>query len=129
MQNGEYVDQRPAEAERLFTSQAIEAEIERICSMLTNKRLAWMFSNCFPNTLDTTVHYRQKDGKEDTFVYTGDVHAMWLRDSGAPLTESLQMDIMCVVPLLISTFRSLRMPVWQQHSFVPSVQCRSMTSR
>ena len=83
MQDGEYVDQRPAEAERLFTSQAIEAEIERICSMLTNKRLAWMFSNCFPNTLDTTVHYRQQNGKEDTFVYTGDIHAMWLRDSGA----------------------------------------------
>ena len=83
MQNGEYVCQRPAEDERLFTSQAIEAEIERICAMLTNKRLAWMFSNCFPNTLDTTVHYRQQNGKEDTFVYTGDIHAMWLRDSGA----------------------------------------------
>ena len=83
MQNGEYVCQRPAQSERLFTSQAIEAEIERICAMLTNKRLAWMFSNCFPNTLDTTVHYRQQNGKEDTFVYTGDIHAMWLRDSGA----------------------------------------------
>ena len=83
MQDGEYVCQRPAEGERLFTSQAVEAEIERITNLLTNKRLAWMFSNCFPNTLDTTVHYRTKDGKDDTFVYTGDIHAMWLRDSGA----------------------------------------------
>ena len=80
IENGEYVCQRPAEGERLFTSQAVEAEIERITKLLTNKRLAWMFSNCFPNTLDTTVHYRTKD---DTFVYTGDIHAMWLRDSGA----------------------------------------------
>ena len=83
IENGEYVCQRPAEGERLFTSQAVEAEIERITKLLTNKRLAWMFSNCFPNTLDTTVHYRTKDGKDDTFVYTGDIHAMWLRDSGA----------------------------------------------
>ena len=35
-----------------------------------------MFENCFPNTLDTTVHYRLLDGKPDTFVYTGDIHAM-----------------------------------------------------
>lgn len=43
-----------------------------------------MFENCFPNTIDTTVHFRRgSDGKNDTFVYTGDIHAMWLRDSGA----------------------------------------------
>ena len=43
-----------------------------------------MFENCFPNTLDTTVHYSVgEDGEDDTFVYTGDIHAMWLRDSGA----------------------------------------------
>ena len=83
MQDGKFVCQRPAEEERLFTSAAIEAEIEKVCSMLTNERLAWMFANCFPNTLDTTVHYRKLDGKDDTFVYTGDIHAMWLRDSGA----------------------------------------------
>ena len=41
-----------------------------------------MFENCFPNTLETTVHYRTTDGKLDTFVYTGDIHAMWLRDFG-----------------------------------------------
>ena len=47
-----------------------------------------MFENCFPNTLDTTVHF---DGKEDTFVYTGDIHAMWLRDSGAQVWPYVQL--------------------------------------
>ena len=42
-----------------------------------------MFENCYPNTLETTVHYRVKDGDDDTFVYTGDIPAMWQRDSGA----------------------------------------------
>ncbi len=91
IENGEYVCQRPAAEERLFTSQAVEAEIERVKSLLTNPRLAWMFSNCFPNTLDTTVHYRKdENGNNDTFVYTGDIHAMWLRDSAAQVWPYVQ---------------------------------------
>ncbi len=90
MQDGKYICQRPAQEERLFTSEAIEAEIQRVCGLLTNERLKWLFSNCFPNTMDTTVHYRQKDGKDDTFVYTGDIHAMWLRDSGAQVWPYVQ---------------------------------------
>ena len=79
-----YEDQRPAPQDRLFVSEAVEAEIERICSMLENPRLRWMFANCYPNTLDTTVHpVESTDGQPDSFVYTGDIPAMWLRDSGA----------------------------------------------
>lgn len=47
-----------------------------------------MFANCFPNTLDTTIH---PNGDDDTFVYTGDIHAMWLRDSGAQVWPYLQL--------------------------------------
>ena len=50
-----------------------------------------MFENCFPNTLETTVHYRTTNGKPDTFVYTGDIHAMWLRDSGAQVWPYIQL--------------------------------------
>lgn len=75
---------RPKPQMRLFRSEAVEREIERVKGLLTNPKLRWMFENCFPNTLDTTVHPRKdEDGKDDTFVYTGDIHAMWLRDSGA----------------------------------------------
>lgn len=87
-----YADQRPAPAKRLFKSEAVEAEIERVCALLTNERLRWMFANCFPNTLDTTVHYREdKNGTPDTYVYTGDIPAMWLRDSGAQVWPYVQL--------------------------------------
>ncbi len=75
---------RPAQEDRLFHSPSVEAKIAEVSVKLTNPKLAWMFTNCYPNTLDTTVHYSEsEDGTPDTFVYTGDIHAMWLRDSGA----------------------------------------------
>mgnify|MGYP002585008804 CR=1 FL=1 len=83
-----YQTNRPEASKRLFVSQAVEQQIAHIKQLLTNARLAWMFENCFPNTLDTTVHF---DGKDDTFVYTGDIHAMWLRDSGAQVWPYVQL--------------------------------------
>lgn len=80
-----FISNRPDVSERLFRSKAVENQIVRIKKMLKNAKLAWMFENCFPNTLDTTVHYRVVDGKDDTFVYTGDIHAMWLRDSSGQI--------------------------------------------
>ena len=41
-----------------------------------------LFKNCYTNTLDTTVK-RMEDGT--THVITGDIPAMWLRDSAAQL--------------------------------------------
>ena len=80
-----YVTKRPPVEERLFMSAVIERRIQEVLRQIQgNPRLAWMFENCFPNTLDSTVHYRlDENGDDDTFVYTGDIHAMWLRDSGA----------------------------------------------
>ena len=83
-----YQSKRPDS--RLFVSQTVDNEIDRVSKMLKNKKLAWMFSNCLPNTLDTTIHYRTQDGEDDTFVYTGDIHAMWLRDSGAQVWPYLR---------------------------------------
>ena len=66
-----------------FTSKAVEEVIAGTKKKLKDPKLAWMFENCFPNTLDTTVNFKMIDGKPDTFVITGDIDAMWLRDSGA----------------------------------------------
>jgi len=84
-----YLSKRPAEAERLFHSDAVEKKIKEVKKKLKdNPYLAWMFENCFPNTIDTTVHF---DGADDTFVYTGDIAAMWLRDSGAQVWPYVQL--------------------------------------
>jgi hypothetical protein len=74
---------RIPEAKRKFTSLAVEKTIRRVQSSIGNQELAWMFGNCFPNTLDTTVDFGTLDGRPDTYVITGDIDAMWLRDSSA----------------------------------------------
>lgn len=85
-----YISERPPLSKRLFHSEIIEQKINEVKTMLTNPYLAWMFENCFPNTLDTTVHYRIYNDEDDTFVYTGDIHAMWLRDSSAQVWPYVQ---------------------------------------
>lgn len=53
--------------------------------------MAWIFGNCFPNTLDTTVDFTVERGVPDTFVITGDIDAMWLRDSSAQVWPYLPL--------------------------------------
>lgn len=86
-----YVSNRPEVSKRNFSSKAVEETIARVKPKLKDPKLAWMFENCFPNTLDTTVEFSMKDGKPDTFVITGDIHAMWLRDSSAQVWPYLQL--------------------------------------
>ncbi|MGC4233702.1 MAG: glycoside hydrolase family 125 protein [Niabella sp.] len=78
------------ESERHFKSAAIENAIKIFQSKVKNKELAWLLGNCFPNTLDTTVFYTEPDGRPDTYVITGDIDAMWLRDSSAQVFPYLQ---------------------------------------
>jgi uncharacterized protein len=82
---------RPPEAKRKFKSAAVERTIERVKSSIGNKELGWMFENCFPNTLDTTVDFCVQDGRPDTYVITGDIDAMWLRDSTAQVWPYLPL--------------------------------------
>ena len=86
-----FYSNRPPKSQRLFISNAVEAEIRRVKGLLTNTKLVWMFENCFPNTLDSTVLFRMLNGMCYTFVYTGYIHAMWLRDSGAQVWPYVQL--------------------------------------
>jgi meiotically up-regulated gene 157 (Mug157) protein len=81
---------RVAPGKRHFTSTAIEAAISEFSSKVKDRELAWLFGNCFPNTLDTTVYFTTREGRPDTYVITGDIDAMWLRDSSAQVWPYLQ---------------------------------------
>lgn len=60
---------------------SIQNEIDEISKKLSKRpKLKDMFRKCFPNTLETTTELLE-DGT--TFVFTGDIPAMWLRDSTA----------------------------------------------
>ena len=87
----DFKSKRPEQSERNFTSKAVEKTIKETKAKIDNPKLAWMFENCFPNTLDTTVEYQTENQKPDTFVITGDIHAMWLRDSSAQVWPYLPL--------------------------------------
>ena len=86
-----FESKRPPLADRKFISPHVEAAIAEIKQSLPGKEIAWLFENCFPNTLDTTVDFETIDGKPDTYVITGDIDAMWLRDSTAQVWPYLSL--------------------------------------
>lgn len=86
-----YKTNRPELSKRCFRSEAVESTIDKVSAGISDPKLAWMFANCFPNTLDTTVDYELLDGKPDTYVITGDIDAMWLRDSSAQVWPYLSL--------------------------------------
>ncbi len=87
----DFQSNRPSPEKRNFISKAVEEQIGKVQSAISNNELRWMFGNCYPNTLDTTVRYSEKEGIPDTFVITGDIPAMWLRDSSAQVWPYLHV--------------------------------------
>jgi len=81
---------RPAAGQRRFRSRAVEKAIAEFQRNARDPELGWLFGNCFPNTLDTTVTPGTRAGRPDTYVITGDIDAMWLRDSSAQVWPYLQ---------------------------------------
>ena len=82
---------RPAKPDRHFTNPAVEALIPRVQRGIGDPALQTIFENCFPNTLDTTVYPGSFAGRPDTYVVTGDIDAMWLRDSSAQVWPYLSL--------------------------------------
>ena len=84
-----YITNRPAIEKRNFTSTGVNKFIESAKAKIKDPEVAWLFENCYPNTLDTTVEYELINNQPDTYVITGDIDAMWLRDSTAQITPYL----------------------------------------
>lgn len=90
-QDHKFITKRPDLNKRRFSSKAVEETIVNVKAKIADEELGWMFENCFPNTLDTTVSYSEKNGETYTYVITGDIDAMWLRDSSAQVWPYLPL--------------------------------------
>lgn len=73
---------RPRRSERSFVSRRVEETIDEVSEAIRDDELRLLFSTCLPNTLDTTIRFTEPPtGEPETFVITGDIPAMWHRDS------------------------------------------------
>lgn len=77
--------QRPPISQRGFSNPAVERTIARVLKNIKNPKLAQIFTNTYPFALDNYATYTEIGGVPDTYVSTGDIPAMWLRDSTVEL--------------------------------------------
>ncbi len=66
--------------------QSLRQIIARVQDTIPQQKIADMFSKCFLNTFETTL---RPQSDRSVFVITGDIPAMWLRDSSAQVRPYL----------------------------------------
>lgn len=62
--------------------------VDKVCGLLPDESLKEAFRKCYLNTLETTVKY---DENGEVFIITGDIEAMWLRDSSVQVSHYVRL--------------------------------------
>ncbi|ROT39512.1 DUF1237-domain-containing protein [Sodiomyces alkalinus F11] len=95
---------RPPPHCRTFTLPELESLIAEVKTAIRDPDLARLFENAYPMTLDTMVRWRGYANESDpdtgesrvtdqelAYVVTGDIDAMWLRDSASQIYSYLPL--------------------------------------
>lgn len=85
---------RPSPSCRTFNLSSLESLLGTL--PIADPDLLRLWQNTYPNTLDTAIkwhgHSNSPDSEEElTFIITGDINAMWLRDSARQLQSYLPL--------------------------------------
>src|SRR5204863_3517771 len=70
--------------------EAVERRLRTASARIADSGLRRLLEGALPHTLDTTILSGGTDDRPDTFVLTGDIEAMWLRDSTAQVWPYLR---------------------------------------
>jgi meiotically up-regulated gene 157 (Mug157) protein len=72
----------------MIMNEYMNRKMEETCNKINDPLLETIYRNCFRNTWETTLNM-EEDGK--TYIITGDIEAMWLRDSSLQVMPYLNL--------------------------------------